>query len=174
VLQYDWENSVGYWICTTSTAIRRALNAELAAQQITLRQWEVLACITLEGELAQGDVADRLGIEAPTLVGILDRMERDGWLERYGCPDDRRKKRIRATEKAEAVWNRMAECAHRVRAKAVRDFSPDELGQLKTLCERLQTNLEAEGVSGSAVCGVAGDAPDANVDVGGIETVRIG
>ncbi len=133
-----------------------------------------MACITLEGELAQGDVADRLGIEAPTLVGILDRMERDGWLERYGCPDDRRKKRIRATEKAEAVWNRMAECAHRVRAKAVRDFSPDELGQLKTLCERLRINLDAEEMTASEVCGVLGEVGSPKGDPEGVETVRVG
>lgn len=141
MLEYDWENSVGYWVCMTSAAMRRALNSELAAQNITLRQWEVLACIVLEGELSQADVADRLGIEAPTLVGILDRMERDGWIERFGCPDDRRRKRIRTTEKSIAVWNRMADCAHRVRAQAIRGFTPNELEELKLMCERLRNNL---------------------------------
>lgn len=153
MLEYDWENSVGYWICMTSGAMRRALNSELAAQNITLRQWEVLACIVLEGELAQADVADRLGIEAPTLVGILDRMERDGWIERFGCPEDRRRKRIRTTEKAVAVWTRMADCAHRVRAQAIRGFAPGELELLKSLCERLRNNLALEVGDVSAVEG---------------------
>lgn len=174
MLQFDWENSVGYWICMTSAAMRRSLNAELAAQQITLRQWEVLACITLEGDLAQGDVAERLGIEAPTLVGILDRMERDGWLERYGCPEDRRRKRIRATEKAEAVWTRMVECAHRVRAKAIQGFSPDELGQLKQMCERLRVNLAQAELSPCPIVATAESAEKAAIDPTGTETVHIG
>jgi MarR family transcriptional regulator, transcriptional regulator for hemolysin len=144
MLEYDWENSVGYWICMTSVAMRRAMTSELSAQNITLRQWEVLVCIVLEGELSQADVADRLGIEAPTLVGILDRMERDGWIERVGCPDDRRRKRIRTTEKSALVWNLMAECAHRVRMQAIRGFQPEELQQLKLLCERLRNNLALE------------------------------
>jgi DNA-binding MarR family transcriptional regulator len=154
MLDYDWENSVGYWVCMTSVAMRRALNSELAAQNITLRQWEVLACIVLEGELSQADVADRLGIEAPTLVGILDRMERDGWIERFGCPDDRRRKRIRTTEKAVAVWTRMADCAHRVRAQAIRGFSAEELTELRSMCERLRNNLALDigDVSPIAVC----------------------
>ena len=153
MLNYDWENSVGYWICMTSQAMRRSLNAELQSQGITLRQWEVLACITIEGDLSQAELADRLGIEAPTLVGVLDRMERDGWLDRYGCPQDRRKKRIRATEKAELVWTRMAECAHRVRAQAIEGFSSEELLQLKNFCERLRVNLQTEQISSASDSG---------------------
>ena len=57
MLQYDWEESPGYWISTTLHALRRALNAELASQGITLRQWEVLACIAMEGELSQAELA---------------------------------------------------------------------------------------------------------------------
>ena len=141
MLQFDFEESVGYWICTSSHAMRRALDAELAREQITLRQWEVLACIAFAGDPSQVELAERLGIEAPTLAGILSRMERDGWLERYACPADRRKKRIRATEKAEAVWSRMVECCHRVRETAVANISQDELAELKRICEQIRTNL---------------------------------
>ena len=103
MLQYDWDHSIGYWIVLTANSVRRALNAELAQQGITMRQWEVLASLALGGELSQSELAERLGIEAPTLVGILDRMERDGWLERYACPQDRRRKRIRCTDKTETL-----------------------------------------------------------------------
>src|SRR6187399_1208695 len=127
VLQYEFEESMGYWICSTSHAFRRALNTELEKEGITFRQWEVLAWIAFEGELSQVELADRLGIEAPTLVGILDRMERDGWLDRYCCPNDRRRKRIRATDKAESVWARMADCARKVRSIAKGGLSQEEL-----------------------------------------------
>jgi MarR family transcriptional regulator for hemolysin len=142
MLQYDFEESVGYWVAMTSRAFRRALDAELVQAGITFRQWEVLAWIALEGELSQIELAERLGVEAPTLVGILDRMERDGWLDRYACCHDRRKKRIRVTEKAESLWSRMVDCARRVRNQAAQGFTADELAQLKSFCERLRTNLE--------------------------------
>jgi MarR family transcriptional regulator for hemolysin len=141
MLEYDFEASVGYWICMTSHALRRALDAELAREKITLRQWEVLASIALNGDLSQSELAERLGIEAPTLAGILARMERDGWLERASCPEDRRKKRIRVTEQAEAVWNRMAECCRRVRQQAVQGISDEDLAQLRDTCERIRSNL---------------------------------
>jgi MarR family transcriptional regulator for hemolysin len=142
VLKFDFDDSLGYWICSTSHAFRRALNAELVKEGITYRQWEVLARIALQGELSQTELAECLGIEAPTLVGILDRMERDGWLDRYSCPNDRRKKRIRATDKAEAVWARMVNCAHRVRLLARQGLAQEDIDQLRFICERIRTNLE--------------------------------
>lgn len=142
MLQYDWDESPGHWICTTYHALRRALNSELAQEGVTVRQWEVLACIAVGGALSQTELAERLGIEAPSLVGILDRMERDGWLERYACPSDRRKNRIRATEKAESLWVRIADCAHQVRARATYGMSPEQLAQLKLACETIRRNIE--------------------------------
>ncbi len=161
MLQFDFEESPGYWICSTSHAFRRALNAELAKEGITYRQWEVLARIALQGELSQSELAEFLGIEAPTLVGILDRMERDGWLDRYNCPNDRRKKRIRATEKAGAVWARMVDCAHRVRAQAREGLTQEDLDHLRTICARIRANLEEPApVAAAAAAPCAADVDE--------------
>lgn len=143
MLQYDFDESIGCWVVMTAQALRRALAAELAQEGITLRQWEVLAWISLEGELSQSELAERLGIEAPTLVGVLDRMERDGWLERYSCCVDRRKKRIRATDKAESLWSRMVECARHVRARASAGIDPRQLAEFKGVCAQVRRNLDS-------------------------------
>lgn len=148
MLDYDYENSVGYWVTTTAHAIRRALEAELATERITIRQWEVLTWLSLEGELTQAELAERVCIEAPTLTGILTRMERDGWLERHGCPEDRRCKRIRPTERAEAVWHRIAACGRRTREHAVEGFTPEELQTLKSFCARIRRNLDRDDPAG--------------------------
>ena len=141
MLAYDFDESVGCWVALTSHALRRALGLELASEKITFRQWEVLAWISLCGEPSQVELADRMGIEAPTLAGLLSRMERDGWLERFGCSEDRRKKRLRATAKSESVWNRTVECCRKVRAQATRDIPPDDLAILKRTCETIRRNL---------------------------------
>ena len=141
MLDYDFEESVGYWVCTTAHALRRALDVKLAKEGITFRQWEVLAWLAVQGDQSQGELADRIGIEAPTLVGILDRMERDGWLDRYPCSQDRRKKRIRVTDKAQSVWDRMVECARQVREQAIEGTSAEELALFKNLCGRIRGNL---------------------------------
>ena len=85
MLDYDFQNSIGYWLCMASHAYERAMNEELTAHGITFRQCQVLAWLALEGEQSQTELATRMNIEPPTLVRVLDRMERDGLVSRSGC-----------------------------------------------------------------------------------------
>jgi MarR family transcriptional regulator for hemolysin len=156
LLEFDFENSLGYWICTTSHALRRALESELSAVGMTLRQWEVLACLAAESDPSQARMAEWLGIEPPTLAGVLSRMERAGWLDRESCCDDRRRNRICPTSKAEAIWRQTTEICHHIREQATAGFTPAELEQLKLTCERIRSNLAAAGhPSGGIPCPAA-------------------
>jgi len=143
VLDYDFENSVGYWVCQAAHAFQRAFNEELAPEGVTFRQAQVLGCLALEGQLSQTDLADRMRIEPPTLVGILDRMERDGWIRRDGDKADRRRKLVRATRAAKPAWTKIVAVANRVRARATRGMTATELKQLKKLLAVVQGNLQA-------------------------------
>lgn len=143
MLDHDFRSSVGYWLCTSAHIMQRALNEELAPLGITFRQWQVLAWLAIEGGVAQNELAERMMIEPATLVTVLDRMEQHGWIQRVPCPGDRRKKLIRATPKAEPIWNASKPSAQKVREQALRDFSPQEREQLLGYLNRLQVNLNA-------------------------------
>ena len=143
MLVYDFDESVGYWLTLATQAFHRAVSDEVAPHGITYRQSMVLAWLALEGELSQAELATKMMVEPPTLVGILDRMERDGWITRNGCPSDRRKKLIRATRAAEPVWEKIAEGGRRVRARATEGLSEEELETLKQLLGRVNRNLES-------------------------------
>lgn len=141
MLEHDFENSVGYWVCQASHALQRAFNDELAPQGVTYRQAQVLACLALEGRLSQTDLAERMRIEPPTLVGILDRMERDGWIRRDGDKQDRRRKFVQPTAAAKPVWTKIVAAGKRVRARATRGMTGAQLAQLKKLLGQVQANL---------------------------------
>ena len=148
MLQYDFHSSIGYWICSTSRIYERAMHQELLPEGITYRQMQVLGWLAHDGELSQVDLADKMVIEPPTLVRILDRMERDGLISRDTCPGDRRKKMIRPQPKARIVWKKIVRCAHRVRSRASRGFSKQQKEVLKRLLGMVQTNLaEVDAVS---------------------------
>ncbi|HZE38342.1 MAG TPA: MarR family transcriptional regulator [Stackebrandtia sp.] len=58
-----------------------------------------LACLDLvarHGPLSPGVLAKRSGLHPATLTGVLDRLERGGWVARERDPDDRRAVRLRA------------------------------------------------------------------------------
>jgi MarR family transcriptional regulator for hemolysin len=141
MLQFDFENSVAYWIFATAHQLACTINEELAALGITHRQWEVLAWISFAGEMSQTELAEKMGIEAPTLVGVLDRMERDGWIMRVPSEVDRRKKMIRPTEKVEPVWAQMVACGMGIRARATRGLGPEQLQALRDILETMRKNL---------------------------------
>jgi len=141
MLQYNFEESHAYWVVMTSQAFERALNDELAPHGITYRQWQVLGWLAHEGELSQVELADRMRIEPPTLVGILDRMEKANWIRRTECRNDRRRKLISPTPSALPIWSRVVECAKRVRAESAAGITPEELAQLRSTLDKIRTNL---------------------------------
>ena len=155
-MHYDFEESVGFWLTLTTQAYHRAVSDELAPHGITYRQSVVLGWLALEGELSQTELAHRMMIEPPTLVGILDRMERDGWIARHDCPGDRRKNLIRSTTAAEPVWEKIVECATRIRHRATEGLSERQLATLKKLLLKVQDNLvAAESTAPTAGNGVS-------------------
>ena len=141
MLDYDFEESVGYWLLTTSHLYQRTLNEQLAPQGVTFRQCQVLGLLVLHGPVSQTELAERMGIEPPTLVGILDRMQRDGWVRRDACPDDRRKKLIHPLEAAEPIWSKIVATGRRVRAQAAQGLSAEQLETLKQLLSVVRNNL---------------------------------
>lgn len=62
-----------------------------------------------EGGLHQCDLAERLGVEAPTVTRMVQRLERGGLIDRRPDPDDARAVRLYPTQRArllEAVIRR--------------------------------------------------------------------
>lgn len=135
---------VGSWIVSTAHAFRKALECELSQEGITFRQWEVLVWLNSDGEQPQNELAEKIGLEAQTLGGILSRMERDGWLTRHSCPEDRRRKLIRPTAQAERILENMHACCDRVREQAVQGLSESDLEKLNLTCEKIRENLDHE------------------------------
>ncbi|WP_437230780.1 MarR family winged helix-turn-helix transcriptional regulator [Planctomicrobium sp. SH661] len=128
----------------TSHLIRKLLSTSLAPAKMTLRQFEVLATLAkLPGCGSQTEIADALGIEPHTLAGVLKRMERDGLLERTCCDQDRRKNRVQPTAKAEEMWQRATAISHAIRRDIIQGLTGEDLAMLKSICQRLQTNILA-------------------------------
>ena len=140
-MKYDFESSVGYWVTIVSLAYRKALNEELAPHGITFRQSQVLGWLVHDGVLSQSSLAAKMEVEAPTLKGLVDRMEAAGWVKRCNCMDDRRKKLIRMTSAAEPVWQKIADCARKVRREATAGLNRDETNQLLHLLRTVHNNL---------------------------------
>lgn len=122
----------------------RALQDQLAPQGITFRQAQVLAWIVLKGPQSQAELASRMSIEPPSLVGTLDRMEAGGLIERRPCSSDRRKKLVHLLEASEAIWERVADVARKIRNVASRGLNEQEVAELKRLLKKITDNVKQQ------------------------------
>ena len=120
------------------------MNDELAELDITYRQWEVLGWLSFFGEVSQAELAKGMLIEAPTLAGILDRMQRDGWIERIADPNDGRRKLVRPTDRVQPLWEQMVERARQVRSDATAGISPEDLETTRRTLEQIRRNLAGD------------------------------
>jgi len=93
------------------------------------------------GMVRQTVLAERMGVEAMTLSGYLDRLEARGLVERTTDPTDRRAKLVRRTSAADAVLARIGEIAPSARARVERSMTPAEWSTLQSLLKRARTAL---------------------------------
>ena len=88
----------------TSRRWRARFNDRMKAVGQTHARYKVLYWIDDSGnEIGQRDLAERMGIEEPTLARLLDALEAQGMIVRRPSPVDRRAKLVSMTERAKPV-----------------------------------------------------------------------
>ena len=142
---------LGAWrgMLRVHSALVKALDAELlAAHGLPLTSYEVL--INLQAapgrrrrmaELADGVLLSRSGT-----TRLVDRLERDGLLERDTCDSDGRGCFAVLTDRGEELLSQ-ARATHLegVRERFLRHFQPDELEQMATWWDRALPGAAAVG-----------------------------
>lgn len=143
--KYDFENNIGFIVNRAAKAFVKALDTDLRENVgVTFGQWKVIVMLANQNGLTQKEIADRLGLEGPTLIPIIDKMEQEGLLVRKVDPDDRRNNRIYRTEKADELWDRMIECALRIREVSLRGIPEQDINTMRKVLEKIYENLRME------------------------------
>lgn len=91
--------------------------------------------------LTQADMHKQIGIEQPTAVRTLDRMERDGLIRRTPSMTDRRAIEIRLTSKGRQCQAIIEQCAKELNQFALRGFQEDEIQTIQQLLRKLLDNF---------------------------------
>jgi DNA-binding MarR family transcriptional regulator len=80
--------------------ITRYYKDSIAPLGLTHGQFFMLVALFEEDGILPSQLADKTALDRPTTTGLLDRLERDGWIERRLDPGDRRILRVRLTARA--------------------------------------------------------------------------
>lgn len=138
------EERVGRLLALTAKAVRARFEAELAADGASLATYVVLHDAVAATGLSQRELAERIGLEGPTLTRHLDRMEAEGLIVRRRDPHDRRVWRIEPTAAGRRLYERLRRTADRLERTLTSGLEAAEIQALRDLLTRLRENMEEE------------------------------
>lgn len=121
---------------------RSKMDALLRPHGLTSAMGTVLACLAVsETPLSQRELAQAVGVEGPTLVRLLDRLEEGGFARRMADPNNRRVKRVGLTDKAADCFDAMHQVEETLGAELLRDIPESDIATaqkvLLTICDHL-------------------------------------
>ena len=80
---------------------RNLLDKRLRHLGLSSSRWIVIfALADLDRPVSQKELADTIGVEGPSVVHILDHLQKEGWVRRRVSPKDRRVKLVELEERA--------------------------------------------------------------------------
>src|ERR1700726_1599425 len=124
----------GFRVARIARRLRQAVDGELAAYGLTEATWRPLAYVGRLGEgVRQRELAAALGIEGPSLVRLLDNLERRGLIERREQAGDRRVRGIYLTAPGRELQRRVLRISDSIQQRLLASADPDDVAA----CERL-------------------------------------
>ncbi len=107
--------------------------------EITLKQYYVLIAIKyIKGPVTQSEVARWLDRKPNSITTIIDRMEKDGLVERTRNPRDRRSSQLVITTRGHDVMGRATKPAMIMMKRMMACLSSEEMSTFIQLLEKLK------------------------------------
>lgn len=124
--------------------LRTAADARLASHGVAAAGVGVLMRLIDEDGLSQTRLARLQSVEAPTMCRLVDRLERDGFVERRADPADRRTTRVYLTGRGREVATHGDRMVAELEKVAFADLDPGEAAVLGALLDRVIMRLAPE------------------------------
>jgi DNA-binding MarR family transcriptional regulator len=123
-------------------SVQLSLLNHLISAHFDLRDtdFDCLDVIKRHGPLSPSALARRVGLRAATMTGVLDRLERGGWIERERDPLDRRAVVLRARRERNPELFRLYTGMNTSMDELMTDYTVD---QLETIADFLRRTAEA-------------------------------
>ncbi len=114
--------------------VYRALFQEHA---ITDQQWRVMRALWEQKHLTSKQISEITLLPSPSLVGILDRLEKKGFVGRLRSVEDRRLVYIVPTQAGRNLQELMLPKIEQIHDRFMHQVTPDEWGELNRILDKL-------------------------------------
>ncbi len=154
-MNFESDNNLGYWLFYAQRCVAYAfadiLRTTCIEQEkpyvVTPPQWGVLAVLHGSDGMTVGTISQRRGLDAPTITGIIKRLEQNGLVERQHDREDRRVVKVYLTSEGEHIVDVLTSNAEEFNRRMLQGLSEAEQKTFLETLQRIIVNLTdvAEG-----------------------------
>lgn len=117
------------------------LSRELNRDNISFAQFFLLGYLATSKELTMTDIARKMGHSTAAATGLVDRLEKLGYMERTHAVDDRRKVLVRITSRGLELVSRLRDELQNQIADAMTETSSEDAATFMTSYRNLDTAM---------------------------------
>lgn len=134
-------NRVGYLLYRVGAEATARADAELRKMDLTARQVGILTLVIERRPMSQRELGAKLGVDRTTMVGLLDKLEEHGLVERQRSPEDRRVFLIQPTPRGERIHRRAIQVLQECDRTYLKPLSAAERRLMGELLRRIEPEL---------------------------------
>ncbi len=129
------------WVCTS---IKRKGREILSNFEITPPQFDALLQLIKNGDLTISELSNRMFLACSTITDLIDRMEKNGLVERVRDTKDRRVVRIRVLDKGNSLIDEVLDTRRMYLNTVLSDVTPDRERHLILALKLIHERTAAE------------------------------
>lgn len=136
------ERDIGLLIKRLTDKIKASVDALLKKHGLTFSQTVVISFLSERGGKAtQKEIEDHMQVSHPTVVGIISRLENNGFVICFMDEKNRRNKIVCMTDKAQSIVGVMHADKTEMENKLTKGLSEAELAEFRRIIDILYKNI---------------------------------
>jgi len=135
---------IAHLVRDTARGLTRALQARLAAVDVSFGHWVFLRILWEEEGITQRELSDRAGLMEPTTHSAILKMEELGYVVRRRKDNNRRKLFVYLTRKGKTLKQKLVPMAEDVNGTALAGISESDIAITRKSLLAMVDNLSRE------------------------------
>ncbi|MGR6898370.1 MarR family winged helix-turn-helix transcriptional regulator [Rummeliibacillus sp. TYF-LIM-RU47] len=133
----ELKECINFLLSVSQNKVFKYFSKLLEEYGVTPAQYGVLNCLWREGQLSPKQIGEMVHLEAPTVSGILDKMQKAELIERSVDPNNRRNVLVIATEKSNEIREEVEAATDKLNHKVLQDLTESDTEALKKALEAI-------------------------------------
>ncbi|WP_242649599.1 MarR family winged helix-turn-helix transcriptional regulator [Alkaliphilus oremlandii] len=133
---------MGYIADNSSKIICDAFSERVMKLGVTRVQWIALYYLGREESISQKELAERMNVKESSIARLLDRMERDGLVERIKNESDKRITNLRLTDRGKEYRIKLLPEGEKFEQLLYKGISDEEMQVFTTVLSKMINNIK--------------------------------